>query len=412
MIDITLRMTQGRIFMLSSVRTDYRHTKLACYFGYITQAAVVNLAPLLFLIWQETYSIPLTDITLLVTVNFLVQLATDWSSPRIIRQIGYRSSVIAAHIAAAVGLAGLTVFPAVFPTPYSGLLTAVVLYAVGGGLLEVLVSPIVEACPGDNKTAAMSLLHSIYCWGMVLVIVLSTGFLAVFGQEHFRLLPLLWALLPIANSIYFAFVPIAKLTEDGEGMSVGQLLRDKLFWIFVLLMVAAGAGEQAMAQWASAFAEKGLGVSKAVGDLLGPCLFAAAMGFTRAAYSKWSEKLPLTKALLFCSGLCIASYLVAALSPYPFLSLAGCTLCGVAVGIFWPGVISWASHSRPKGGTALFAMLALAGDLGCSAGPTLVGMVSSAADGRLQAGLLTAILFPLLMIGGTLRLQRIHAKKQ
>jgi MFS family permease len=389
-----------------SVRTDFRHTTYACYLGYVTQAAVVNLAPLLFLLFGSTYQIPLARITLLATVNFLVQLLTDWVAPSILDRIGYRAGILSAHLLAAAGLAGLSVFPSFFPTPYSGLMTAVVLYAVGGGLLEVLVSPIVEACPNDNKASAMSLLHSIYCWGMVLVILLSTAFLAVFGQEHFRVLPLLWAVLPLLNTVYFSLVPINTLTEEGKGMTVTALMKDRLFWVFALLMITAGASEQCMAQWASAFAEKGLGISKTLGDLLGPCLFAVAMGITRMVYGKWGEKIPLTKALLFCGGLCILSLLIAALSPLPALGLLGCILCGVSVGIFWPGVISMAAEKRPLGGTALFALLALAGDLGCSLGPTTVGLTSSAFDGRLQTGMLAAIVFPVLLIAGTLVLKK------
>jgi MFS family permease len=389
-----------------SVRTSFRHTTAACYLGYITQAAVVNLAPILFLIFGKTYQIPLAGITLLATVNFLVQLVTDLVAPPILDRIGYRKGIVTAHLLAAAGLVGLSVFPVFFPTAYSGLMTAVVLYAIGGGLLEVLVSPIVEACPNDNKASAMSLLHSFYCWGMVLVILLSTGFLWVFGQENFRVLPVLWAVLPLANSLYFSLVPINTLTEEGKAMTVSSVMKDKWFWVFALLMVAAGASEQGMAQWASAFAEKGLGISKALGDLLGPCLFAVVMGICRMLHGKWGEKMPLAKLLLASGGLCIVSYLICGLSQNPVFSLVGCVLCGVSVSVLWPGVISMASQKRPTGGTALFALLALAGDLGCSVGPTTVGLTSSYFDGRLQAGMLGVILFPLLLILGTLLLKK------
>lgn len=383
---------------IMTVRTNYNHTLYASYLGYITQAIVNNLAPLLFLIFQNTYDIPLRNITMLITVNFLVQLIVDLISAKFVDKIGYRICIVAAHIFAAAGLAGMSVFPSVFPTAYAGLLAAAVLYAVGGGLIEVLISPIVEACPTTNKFGAMSLLHSFYCWGTVAVILVSTGFLFVFGKGSWRVLAGIWAVLPALNAVYFSKIPIAGLTEEGEGLSGKELCSMRLFWILIVLMVASGASEQAMSQWASAFAEKGLGVSKALGDLAGPCLFSVLMGSSRVLYAKYSEKVNLPKVIICCGILCIFSYLLASLAPVPQLSLLGCGLCGFSVGVFWPGVFSVGSMSCPKGGTTMFALLALAGDMGCSGGPTLVGMVSGAFGDDLKTGLLTAVVFPVLLI--------------
>lgn len=388
---------------------QWRHTQYASYLGYITQAIVNNLAPLLFLIFQEVYRIPLEQITLLVTVNFCVQLSVDMLSTRFVDKIGYRPCIVAAHFFAAAGLAGLGVFPRLLPDPFVGLLAAVFLYAIGGGLIEVLVSPIVEACPTENKASVMSLLHSFYCWGSVGVILLSTLFLGAFGKGAWTVLALLWALLPLFNAFWFWRVPIARLTEEGEALPLGKLFSQKLFWIFAALMVAAGACELSMSQWASAFAESGLGVSKTVGDLAGPCFFAVLMGCARVVYAKVGHKLNLLNAQWMCGLLCVAAYLLAALSPVPVLALLGCGLCGFSVGILWPGTFSVAARYLPKGGTAMFALLALFGDLGCTGGPTLVGFVSGAFGGELKMGLLAAVVFPVFLILAVLVCKRTLA---
>ena len=392
------------------IRTDYGHTLNASYLGYITQAIVNNFAPLLFLTFQKTYKIPLSEITLLVTINFCVQLLVDLASAKFVDRIGYRASIVVAHVFAAAGLAGLGVFPSLFSNPFFGLLLAVCLYAVGGGIIEVLVSPIVEACPTEQKSAAMSLLHSFYCWGHVSVVILTTIFFAVAGIANWQVLALGWACIPLVNAVYFLFVPIAKLTADGEEHSIRELFSLKVFWVLVVLMVCAGASEQAMSQWASAFAESGLKVPKAVGDLAGPCLFATMMGVARVLYSKMSERIDLAKFMASSALLCVASYLIAVFSPLPAIALAGCGLCGFSVGIMWPGTFSIAARRCPRGGTAMFAFLALAGDLGCAAGPTAVGFVSNAANDNLKLGLLAGIAFPVLLLAA-LRASRAVAGK-
>lgn len=382
-----------------AVKNDFRHTVRACYAGYITQAAVNNFAPLLFLTFQREYGIPLTQIGMLITINFFTQLMTDLLSAKFADRIGYRKCAVGAHIFAAVGLLGLGIFPEIFPTPFMGLIAAVILYAVGGGLIEVLVSPIVEACPGDAKSGAMSLLHSFYCWGQVLTVLVSTLFFRIFGIDDRILLALIWAVIPALNAVYFCFVPINPITEEGAGLSAGQLFRDRRFLLLMLLMICAGASELAVSQWASAFAESALHVSKTVGDIAGPCAFAVLMGTARAVYGKNSEKIPLRKMMAGSAALCIVTYLMISLSPSPAVSLAGCALCGMSVGILWPGTFSLASKTIPEGGTAMFAYLALAGDLGCLAGPEVVSLLSG---NGLKTGILAAVIFPVIMLTGVL----------
>lgn len=384
--------------MSHSIRTSYSHTIAASYLGCVTQAVVNNFAPLLFLTFQTQMGLSLEEITLLTTVNFSVQLLVDFLSVKAADRIGYRVCIVAAHLFSAAGLAALAILPGLIQNAYAGLIVAVTLYAIGGGLIEVLVSPIVEACPTEKKEAAMSLLHSFYCWGHVAVVLLSSAFFQLAGIGNWRVMACVWALLPLGNAVYFALVPIRPVVEERRRMPVRSLFGQKLFWLFLLMMLCAGASEQGMSQWASAFAQSGLGVSKAMGDLAGPCAFAVLMGTSRALYGKYSDRMPLRAVMTASAVLCIACYATAAMSENVLLALAGCALCGFSVGIFWPGTFSTAVPALPGGGTAMFALLALAGDLGCTTGPTVVGLAAGAAGGRLAAGLGVGMIFPVLML--------------
>lgn len=386
--------------------SNYKKTVFACYLGCITQAIAANFAPLLFLTFKSTYAISLDKIALIPMVFYFTQLLTDLAATKFVDKIGYRTCVVASQILSAIGLALLAFLPELLPSPFIGILVAVVLYAIGSGLIEVLISPIVEACPFENKDGVMSLLHSFYCWGSVGVILGSTVFFAVFGIDNWRILTLIWALLPLYNTFNFISCPIEKLVEDGEGMRVSQLLRLPLFWLLALLMVCSGASEMSMAQWASAFTESAMGVSKMIGDLAGPCMFAVFMGLARVFYGKMSKRLDLTKTMLASGTLCIICYLLASLSPIPILGLIGCSLCGLSVGIMWPGTLSISAQKCPTGGTAMFAFLALAGDLGGSVGSSVVGVFSNLAGGNLKIGLLVATFFPLILILGLVILKR------
>lgn len=383
------------------MKNQYNKTITACFIGYIVQAIVNNFIPLLFLTFHSSYGISLSKITLLVTFNFGVQLLVDLLSIGFIDRIGYRVSMVLAHFFAAAGLASLTILPEALPDPFAGILLSVMIYAVGGGLLEVLLSPVVEACPSGNKEAAMSMLHAFYCWGHVGVVLISTLFFRICGTSSWKLLALFWALIPLANMFVFTKVPIATLTPEGErGMSLGELFSNRLFWVLVLMMVCSGASEQAVSQWASVFAEMGLRIGKTLGDLAGPMAFAILMGTSRAFYGKFGERLNLDRFMAGSSILCIASYLTIVFVPVPAVSLIACAICGLSVGILWPGTFSKAAASLPAGGTAMFALLALGGDLGCSGGPTLVGMISGAMDDNLKAGILSAMIFPVLLLAG------------
>ncbi len=387
------------------MKLNYTHTLYACFIGYITQAVVNNFAPLLFLIFHTELGINLTSITLLVTVNFLVQLAVDFISPFFVDKIGYKPSIIIAHVFSAAGLVMLGTLGYILP-PFPALLISVIVYAVGGGIIEVLISPIAESCPTDNKASVMSLLHSFYCWGTMAVVIISTVFLYIFGKENWHVLSCIWAIVPVCNAFYFAVVPVNHLTEESSSMGFRELFSAKAFILFILLMIGAGASEQAMSQWASFFVESALGVPKALGDLLGITIFALMMGIARLGYSKFGHKLNIKKALILSGCISVLSYVGVALSPVPVLSLVFCALCGLSAGILWPGVFSMASEHFPRGGTLMFAYLALAGDLGCSAGPTLTGFVSTMFSDNLNAGLLAATVFPLILIFSALALKK------
>ena len=385
----------------------YQKTMYACFVGYIVQAIINNFVPLLFLTFEKNYHIPLSQITMLITFNFGVQLVVDFYAAKYVDRIGYRTSIVLAHVCSAAGLIGLAVLPELFPNSIMGLMIAVVIYAVGGGLIEVLISPIMESCPSKHKEKAMSLLHSFYCWGHVGVVLLSTLFFHFFGIENWKILALVWAIIPVVNGIVFCKVPMASLMEEGEtGMTLRELAGNGTFWILMLMMVCSGASEQGVSQWASTFAEKGLQISKTMGDLAGPMFFAILMGASRAFYGKYGDKLDLNRFMAGSSILCVLSYLCISLSPSPLLSMIGCGICGLSVGIMWPGSFSRASQSLPKGGTAMFAMLALAGDVGCGSGPTVVGYVTGLVGEDLKRGILAGVIFPVLLLVGIALLHR------
>ena len=393
-----------------STQPNYKKTLIACYLGFITQAISANFAPLLFLTFKGTYGISLEMIALVPMVFYLTQLLVDLVATKFADIIGYRTCVVTSQVVSAAGLILMAILPDILPNPFVGIMLSVVLYAIGSGLIEVLVSPIVEACPCENKAGVMSLLHSFYCWGAVGVILGSTLFFAVFGTEHWQILTLIWAVVPLVNTINFISCPIERLVEDGEGMRIGQLLRLPLFWLMIALMICAGASEVTMAQWASAFTESALGVSKTIGDLAGPCLFAILMGLARVFYGKKSEKLDLAKVMMGCGALCVVCYLLASLSSISVVGLIGCALCGLSVGIMWPGTISISSQKCPKGGTAMFAFLALAGDLGATVSPAMVGWIAEAVGGNLKTGLLVATVFPIGLIVGLILLVKKFGK--
>ncbi len=389
---------------------NYKKTLIACYLGFITQAISANFTPLLFLTFKAAYGISLEMIAVIPMVFYLTQLLVDLVAVKFADIIGYRTCVIASQLVSALGLILMAFLPEVLPNPFVGILISVVLYAIGSGLIEVLLCPIVEACPFENKAGVMSLLHSFYCWGAVGVILGSTLFFAIFGTAYWHILTLIWAVVPLLNTVNFLFCPIERLVEDGEGLRIGQLLRLPLFLLMILLMICVGASEATMTQWASAFTESALGVSKTVGDLVGPCLFAVFMGVARVFYGKKSEKIDLTRVMLYCGSLCVVCYLLAALSPIPIIGLVGCALCGLSVGIMWPGTISISSQKCPKGGTAMFAFLALAGDLGAAIGPGMVGGIADAVGGNLKTGLLFAVVFPVVLIFGLILLIKKFGK--
>ena len=385
---------------------NYKKTLIACYLGFVTQAISANFTPLLFLTFISTYGITLEKIAMIPLVFYLTQLLIDLAATKFADKIGYRTCVVSSQVLSATGLVLMAVLPEVLSVPFIGIMISVVLYAMGSGLVEVLVSPIVEACPFENKEGMMSLLHSFYCWGAMGVILGSTLFFAIFGLENWKILTFIWALVPLYNTFNFISCPIERLVEDGKSMGIRKLLKTPIFWLMIILMVCSGASEASMAQWASAFTESAIGVSKTVGDLAGPCLFAMFMGISRILYGKFSEKLDLTKVMLVCGILCAGCYLLASLSTVPILGLAGCALCGLTVGIMWPGSISISSQKCPRGGTAMFAFLALAGDLGAMVSPAMVGTLSEMADGNLKTGLLAAAIFPIVLVFGLLILKK------
>lgn len=389
---------------------NYQKTKIACYLGFITQAIASNFAPLLFLKFHTDYSISLGNIALISTCFFFTQLVVDLFCAKFVDKIGYRTCIVTSEVSSALGLLGLAFLPELLPDPFVGIIISVIIYAIGSGLIEVLCSPIVEACPFENKEATMSLLHSFYCWGSVGTILISTIFFAIFGIDSWKWLAILLALVPAINIYNFATCPIEYLVEDGEGMSIPALFKTPLFWIAIVLMVCSGASELSMAQWASAYAEAALGLSKTMGDLLGPCLFAVSMGICRVLYGKYGEKVNLTQFMLGSGLMCVTCYILASLFENPVVGLVGCILCGFSVGIMWPGTLSVSSKKFPAGGTAMFALLAMAGDLGGSIGPGIVGRVTQMTGDNIRSGMAVGMIFPVVLVIGLLLFNRMKSQ--
>lgn len=377
---------------------NYQKTKTACYLGFITQAISANFVPLLFLKFHNDYDISLGKIALISTFFFFTQLLVDLFCAKYVDKIGYRFSIVMSEICSAVGLIGLAFLPELLSDAFAGIIICVIIYAIGSGLIEVLCSPIVEACPFENKEATMSLLHSFYCWGSVGTILFSTLFLALFGMDSWKWLACIWALVPLINVYNFATCPIEKLVEEGNEMNVGNLFGTPAFWLALILMICAGASELSMAQWASAFAESALNINKTLGDITGPCMFAVAQGICRVLYGKCGEKINLKKFMIGSGILCLACYLMTSLSSLPILSLLGCIFCGFSVGIMWPGTISISSKRFPAGGTLMFALLAMAGDLGGALGPGLVGRISQLTGDNIKAGIGVGCIFPIILV--------------
>ena len=377
---------------------NYKKTLLASYLAFITQAIVANFTPLLFIKFHKDYNIPLGTIALISSVFYLAQLIVDVFCAKFIDLIGYRKSIIMSEVFSAIGLIGLAILPDLFTKPFIVIMICVALYAVGSGLIEVLASPIVEACPFDNKESVMSLLHSFYCWGALGVVLISSLFFTIFGIDNWKWIACIWALVPLYNIYNFAICPIEQLVEEGQGLGTRKLLRLPLFWLSIVLMICAGASEISMAQWASAYAEAALHLSKTVSDLFGPCMFAVTMGISRVFYGKYGEKMDLKKYMLGSGILCLICYIFASLSMNPIVGLLGCVVCGASVGIMWPGTISISSKNIPTGGTALFAFLAMAGDLGGTIGPSIVGRIAQANGDAIQIGLRAGSIFPIILI--------------
>lgn len=391
---------------------NYNSTIKACFIGYIIQSIVNNFVPLLFVTFQNQFGIPLSEITILITLNFSLQLLVDFAAAFFIDKIGYRTSAVIAHLFSATGLILLSFLPSAMNNHLLGVIISVVFYAAGGGLLEVIISPLVESCPSEHKEKTMSMLHSFYCWGTAGVIILSTIAFNLFGIENWAVIAAAWAVVPVINSLFFLKVPITEPSESSEeGLSLKSLLKTKMFWIFIIIMCCSGASEQAVSQWASTFTEKALGISKSVSDLIGPALFSIMMGSSRAIYGKFGDKIDLSKMMLLSTIMCIASYAVIVFSASAFAGLVGIALSGFAVGILWPGSFSKSVVSIKGGGSAMFAFLALAGDVGCAAGPTFAGKIASIAGDNLKTGLLAAIIFPLILLVLLFKSERTNGGK-
>jgi len=388
---------------------NYKRTKGACFLAYIISALINNFLPLLFLTLNREFDISFEALGILISVNFFVQAIVDFLGAQYVDRLGYRVSIMLALSFAALGFISLGILPYTMKNTFFALLITVILYAVGSGLIEVLISPIIAALPEDKGSKTMTFLHSFYCWGHLLIVMVSTAFFATFGIRAWRYLAIFWAILPIIDMLIFAKAPLHVFGEKAKKIPLKSLFTNKIFLLLLLLMLCGGAAELTVSQWISVFAESSLGLPKSIGDILGPCLFALTMGFSRVAYTKM--RMPLLRAILLCAVLCTASYLITVFSPHPLLALTGCALTGFSVGIFWPGILSFAAQTMPGGGTAMLGFLALGGDIGCSMGPGLLGYIFEKTN-SLSPGLLLSALYPLLITLGSIYLIKKVGKNE
>ena len=376
----------------------YKKTVIACFIGAISQSIIVNFAPLLFVTFQNIFGVPLEEITVLISLNFITQFSTDLIASKYAKRIGYRKCLISAHLMCGVGLVLMAFLPRVI-NPFAALIMSTIIYAAGGGLLEVLTSPLLEACPTKNKSALMSLMHSFYSWGVVGVVIVSTVFFELFGINNWEIMACIWAIVPLGNIILLSTAPMYEISDSGEDKpNYKQLFSQKVFWLIIIIMLCSGAAELAVSQWASTFVEQGFHLSKSTGDLIGVGGFAAFMGLSRVIYSKYANRISLIRAVALSSCLCIVSYLMIGLSNSGAIGLMGCVLCGFSVGILWPGTLSMASEKVVSGGTTMFALCALGGDIGCTSGPALAGFMTGVLGDNLRLGILCSVIFPVLLL--------------
>lgn len=396
---------------MTDLERKYIPTKLAGYVGFVVQAIVNNFLPILFIVFQDIYGLGYEKLGRLIVFNFAVQMFIDFITPKIIHKIGYRRAAFLCQFTACLGLCLMSLLPRIMPSPYTAMFIAIAVYATGSGLMEVILSPMIEMLPTGNKSGNMAVLHSFYCWGQTVVVPLTTLMVFAFGYENWSYIPLVWAIVPFINMLAFLRVPIVEPGREVKQSTLIELLKTPSFIIYMLMMFCGGASEIAMSQWASLFVEQALGVSKAIGDIVGPCLFALFMALGRVIYAKFSKKVSFTRLLIWLNILCFVCYVMVGISKIAALSLVFCALCGFSVSISWPGIYSAGARTFKTGGAVMFSAFAMCGDTGCALGPGLVGLVAEYTN--LNMGFIAAAVFPFIMvICSIIILKNRVAKKQ
>lgn len=381
---------------MTELEKKYLPTKLAGYVGFIVQAIVNNFLPILFIVFQDVYGLGYEKLGRLIVINFATQMFIDFITPKIIHKLGYRRAAFLCQFTACVGLCLMAVLPRFMSNTYLAIIISIVFYATGSGLMEVILSPMIEMLPTGNKSGNMAVLHSFYCWGQTVVVPLTTLMVFIFGRENWTYIPLVWAVVPFVNMFTFLRVPIVEPDSEEKQSTFLELARTPKFVVYMVMMLCAGASEIAMSQWSSLFVEQALGVSKAIGDIVGPCLFALFMALGRVIYASLSKKVSFTRLLIWLNLLCFICYVMVALCHIAVLSLVFCALCGLSVSISWPGIYSAGARTFKTGGAVMFSAFAMCGDTGCALGPGLVGLVAEYTN--LNVGFLVAAVFPLIMV--------------
>lgn len=401
---------------------NFKRTKYACYFANIAMSAVFVVPPMLFTTFHETYNISYTLLGTLIVVNFCTQLLIDLAFSLFSKFFNIKLSIRLMPLLTSVGLLIYALIPHFLPQyTYLGLVMGTIIFSVAAGLGEVLMSPVVAAIPSDTPEKDMSLLHSLYGWGVVSMAIITSVFFVIFGTSQWKTLMISLATLPALSSLLFFLSPIPNMNNtSGSTKSKGK---SKLLVLCVLCIFFGSAAENTMTNWISTFMEKSLGLSKTLGDILGLAIFAFLLALSRVLYAKFTPNI--TKTLLIsmaCSAVC---YLISGLIPYVAISFISCILLGVFTSMLWPGTLILMEEKIPSPGVAAFALMAAGGDLGASITPQLVGIVidkvsasqfvvALCSNGQytpdeigLKFGMLTASVFPIL---GTILLIYIYKK--
>lgn len=355
---------------------SYQLTTISCFVGIFCQAVSSNITAILFIPLMTLYGLSYVHLGLLVGINFTTQVLVDIIASRLVDRYGFRVFVLPSDILAVIGLVLFGLTPVLFDNILTGLVFSTIIFSASCGLQEVMLSPIVNAIPHNDKGPAMALMHSFYAWGQVATIIITTLFLFFFGIENWQVIVFLWALVPLVNFFMFLAAPFPGVIHENQRMTMRDLILKPFYLVALLAIMGGAATELVMNQWSSTFSEKVLELPKVTGDILGMCGFAVFLGLGRVLYGRYGSKINMNNVLVGSAAAAVVCYIAVAISPLPAISLAACAVCGLAASLLWPGTLVITAEKYPLAGAWIFAILAAAGDIGAASGPFAAGVIT------------------------------------